>query len=259
MKVYRLVSILVFLVFCAGCEKGDSVNQPVEEIFPECMLTEINFTTSYGVIQKTILEYQEGKLAKRFFYSNGEFRSLKLFDYNENEEVNSMYSYDSTKNENSILASYEFENHLIKKFTHFNDYDSTVIQSLTFYYVDEHLSRMITENPGGIYEFEINTDEKGNVIYRKLVKINNKDPETIFETSFELDNKLNPFYRMPDFFSSFAWFNQNNIVTIINKVDGLQTSESLYINDYYENRFLKTEFFQFSQGTHTKEFVYSCN
>lgn len=162
----------------------------------DTVIEEIDYDTNKNITSKTKYTYDNGILIGETTYDSlGNMKSIKLFVYDENNNiVNEGYYDESGKIKNSTSYTYD-ENNLINKL--FLKYDqNTNIESLTDYTYDSNRNEIeyMHYTSNGEFEHNISTyNDEGNKIEKVSYDINEKIESKI---EYEYDDKGNEIERI---------------------------------------------------------------
>lgn len=254
--IYLFFFTLLF--FSCEKEKLNSKSEMTKPEFPNCKLISKELQTSYGKSQKTVFNYEQGKLVKKDFYYGDIYNSSDYFTYDNQGNVHLRLIYDSYHKQLDTIGSYEFENNLLTTHTHYNTDDQSIQTKMEFEYENTKLKYVTTTNEEGQFKFMIETDDFGNPTRYELVERNNSIPDQKVMAIFEYDNKLNPYYKLPGLVD-MEYFSISNLLKARTFIDGVEqknTSEKVF--EYYDNNLLHISTDKFSQGFHILTYKYEC-
>lgn len=255
---FLLISFILILFAC-GRKKIDPVIEKIELDFPNCKLSSEEIQTSYGITEKVSYRYDQEKLVRRDFYYNNEYNSTKLFTYDDQNFVHLMLTYDSTYNTTDTIGHYEFEDNRLTTFIHYNTHDNSVLLKQEFEYENSTLKYVTTINDDGQYKFIVETDDYGNPVKSELIEQDYSDPSQHVIITYEYDDKLNPYYKLPDFVG-MKFFSQNNIINSRSFIDGTEQKNNSEISfEYFDNKLPQISKETFGQGTHITTYEYICD
>ena len=258
MKHIRLIGVIFTLIFTMNCEKQYLPSPPIKEEFPNCRLIEIQKKGSRsGKITKTVFEYDKELLTKEtVIFDNEYIISIYLYEYEHNGNIINKFRYDSAISEKWLITKYELKNDILQSIKEYDSENEIWLES-KYQYENGHL-RILTKTNSqyGVDKWEIKTDSKGKVIYRKQIYYNGQLQSIEYAIYSTYDDKLNPFYHFPGGYGFDP--SQNNVISSISTADGDTTSTSKWSRTYYDNRLLKTRIDKSTYQTFHNTFIYDC-
>ncbi len=248
--LFGAISILIFTI---SCRKQDlQTPPPLLEDFPNCRLIEIQDSVYRETgVTKTIFEYDHGLLTKKTIKY-----AIYTYDYEDDGNVINMYRNDQNSGEQEHTV-YTVKNNQIQSIIEY-DSQNEIFSEERFFYSNHHLITVTRTNQYGDEVFNINTDEKGNIISSKFTYFDGVHNHS--NTSlYTYDDKLNPFYGFPGAYE-YSWetLNQNNMLSSMCISDGDTVSTSHWPRTYYVNRLLRTRLDIVPRGNHINTFIYDC-
>ena len=258
MKHIRLIGVIITTIFTMNCEKQNLPSPPIKEVFPNCRLIEIQKKGSRsGNITKHVFEYDKELLTKEtVIYDNEYIISIYLYEYEHNGNIINKFRYDSTTSEKRLITKYELKNDILQSIKEY-DSENEIWSESKYQYENGHLRILTITHSHGVNKWEIKTDSKGNVIYRKQIYYNGQLQSIEYVIHSTYDDKLNPFYHFPGGYGFDP--SQNNELSSITTADGDTTSTSKWARTYYDNRLLKTRVDDEGiHGPYRNTFIYDC-
>ncbi|MBR09306.1 MAG: hypothetical protein CMP48_16685 [Rickettsiales bacterium] len=244
---------------CYTGSEAEVLNPIIHLDFPDCQLIEERFVASYGTTQNTYYYYDEGLMVRKDSYGDDKYNSTKLFGYNANRELEYMFTADSSGLVRDTLVSYDFCNGLLVRVIKYDLTNDQIEYQTTINYNDDRILEMEVIGIGENSKIRFITDNYGNPLEAKVIEIDGAIPEKSYRYTYQYDDKLNPFYKFPDFLSN-DYFAQNNLIESTLFIDGVeqQNQDEIHLQ-YWENNLLKRTSDQFSQGLYTSDYVYDCD
>ena len=217
-----------------------------------CLVQVVNFEASYGKLQKDSFVYDTGgRLVEKYFFVDGAFNSLKLFEYINSCSTINILGDNDRDGVGSLLGQLVYKDKRLTHFLHFNPADVTDTLSFITYLYQNGVLRQVIARSEQEARGEVFLDNKGNVKRMVINSIDGVEPSPKPEAGYKYSSILNPHYMQPALdLHEFRFFSPHVCEGIV--------GQAAYDLEATTGNLLKTHIDSFSQGVHTQMYHYTC-